>query len=304
MQTKLLTTKTHTLKEWFIAVRPWSFPASAMPVVVTLAFLHWNDAEICWTYGIWALINIIIFHAAGNTWSDYYDYIRGVDAEDTYGTKNLTGGLFTPEEIHRYSLLLLIIGVSGGLGLVLLTGTTLLWIGIAGAACTLLYPYLKYHALGDVVIAITYGWLPTWGTSFVATGSIDYWSTLIAVPVGLITIAILHANNSRDVITDQRASISTIAMHIGHRKSQLYYACLLLVPYACILFCSVLGYFPWLSLITLVTLPISIKNIKRLYSCNSIHETALIDTLDEDTAKLQLLFSLTFAASFIIVSFS
>ena len=29
--------KKHSLKDWMIAVRPWSFPASSMPVVVTLA---------------------------------------------------------------------------------------------------------------------------------------------------------------------------------------------------------------------------------------------------------------------------
>ena len=26
----------HTFKDWFLATRPWSFPASAMPVLVTL----------------------------------------------------------------------------------------------------------------------------------------------------------------------------------------------------------------------------------------------------------------------------
>ena len=33
----------HSLKDWMIAIRPWSFPASAMPVIVTLAYLFWQD---------------------------------------------------------------------------------------------------------------------------------------------------------------------------------------------------------------------------------------------------------------------
>ena len=37
----------HSFKEWIIAVRPWSFPASAMPIIVTLAYLFWTGAEIC-----------------------------------------------------------------------------------------------------------------------------------------------------------------------------------------------------------------------------------------------------------------
>ena len=66
--------KKHSFKDWMIAVRPWSFPASAMPVVVTLAYLFWMKEDINWANGIWALLNIVVFHAAGNTWSDYFDY--------------------------------------------------------------------------------------------------------------------------------------------------------------------------------------------------------------------------------------
>ena len=84
--------KKHSLKDWMIAVRPWSFPASSMPVVVTLAYLYWMQQDINWVNGIWALLNIVVFHAAGNTWSDYFDYKHKVDARDTFGAKTLTTG--------------------------------------------------------------------------------------------------------------------------------------------------------------------------------------------------------------------
>ena len=38
--------KKHSLKDWMIAVRPWSFPASSMPVVVTLAYLYWMRQDL------------------------------------------------------------------------------------------------------------------------------------------------------------------------------------------------------------------------------------------------------------------
>ena len=38
--------KKHSLKDWMIAVRPWSFPASSMPVVVPLAYLNWMRQDI------------------------------------------------------------------------------------------------------------------------------------------------------------------------------------------------------------------------------------------------------------------
>lgn len=57
----------HSFKDWMIAVRPWSFPASAMPVAVTLVYLYWMQHDVNWVNGVWALLNIVVFHAAGNT---------------------------------------------------------------------------------------------------------------------------------------------------------------------------------------------------------------------------------------------
>lgn len=52
--------KKHSLKDWLIAVRPWSFPASAMPVIVTLAYLYWAYGVIEWANGLLALAGIVI----------------------------------------------------------------------------------------------------------------------------------------------------------------------------------------------------------------------------------------------------
>ena len=74
-----------TFKDWLIATRPWSFPASAMPVLVTLGYLFWKGMEVNWAIGVFTIFNVVLFHAAGNTWSDYKDYKSGVDREDTVG---------------------------------------------------------------------------------------------------------------------------------------------------------------------------------------------------------------------------
>ena len=127
-----------------------------MPVITATAYLFWKGAEINWLFALWALLNIVIFHAAGNTWSDYFDFRKKVDADDTFGAKTLTTGMFTEKEIFRLSLGLTIIAAAGGVGLLLMTGLPLLWIGLAGVACTLLYPVLKYNALGDFDIVMAF----------------------------------------------------------------------------------------------------------------------------------------------------
>ncbi len=293
--------KKHSFKEWLIATRSWSFPASAMPVLVTLTYLYWLQNDINWINGIWALVNIVIFHAAGNTWSDYFDFKRGVDTKDTYGVKTLTGGMFAPKEIYRLSLGLLAVALMGGIGLLLCTGFPLLYIGIGGAACALLYPPLKYHAWGDVVIFLAYAFLPTLGTSYVTTGVFNWDVLWVAIPVGLITVAILHANNTRDIRTDSHADIRTLAMKLGGKMSMYVYCAEILFPFGWIAGCAVAGTFPLWTLLVAVALIPAIGNVRMVSQLPRKGEAAIAN-LDEMTAKLQLLFSLIFALSFAIAT--
>ena len=289
----------HTIKEWLLATRPWSFPASAMPVLVTMVFLWSKGIEVNWCLGIMALVNIVLVHAAGNVWSDYHDYKKGVDAEDTYGVRILTDKQFTPKEVLALSVTLQILAVLMGLLMVWLTGITLLWFGLAGIALSLLYPPLKYAALGDLVIMACYAILPMLGTTFICSGEIVPEVLWLAVPVGSITVAILHANNTRDIETDGRAKIHTFAMLTGRRFAIGMYVFELVLPYlwliAIVLWRCVS---PW-TLLTLITLPIALGNCKKMLSYQSGGIKA-IASLDEATAKLQLAFSLTLAIGLII----
>lgn len=292
----------HTLGQWFFAVRPWSFPASAMPILVTLAYLFWKGAEINWLLGLWTLIGMILFHCTGNTWSDYFDYRKKVDAEDTFGAKTLTTGMFKPEEIRNLAIGLLIVSVICGLGLLAVTGTTLLWIGIAGAACTLLYPVLKFNALGDLDILLTFAFLPTLGTSYVVTGEID-WSVLwIALPVGLITDGILHSNNTRDMVTDKRAGITTMAMGMGSKASAWLFGFEMIFPYVWVAVLSMIGILPVHTVIIFMTLPVAIGNA-RVMKKSLTSGVGMIADLDVKTANLQLMFSALFVLSMVIAKF-
>lgn len=294
--------KKHTFKEWVIAVRPWSFPASVMPIITTLAFLFWKGAEINWFHGVWALIGMLLFHMAGNTWSDYFDYKKSVDTDDTFGAKTLTTGMFSPKEIKRLAIMLLAAAIACGLGLFAVTGLPLLWIGIAGASLTLLYPMLKFNALGDLDILLTFGFLPTLGTSYAATGIIDWNVLLIAVPVGLITDGILHSNNTRDITTDRRAGITTMAMSLGTRWAAWLYGFEMIFPFAWVGICSMAGILPIHTIVIFMTLPIAMGCAKTMK--NSVGQNPmLIADLDVRTANLQMLFSLLLSASLIAAKF-
>ena len=294
--------KKHTFKEWIIAVRPWSFPASAMPIIVTLAYLFWTGAEINWLLGLWTLVGMVLFHCTGNVWSDYFDFKKKVDAEDTFGAKTMTTGMFKPEEIRNLAIGFLVVSVACGLGLLAVTGLPLLWIGLAGVACTLLYPVLKYNALGDFDIVMAFAFLPTLGTSYVATGAIDWNVLFVALPVGLITDGILHSNNSRDVMTDRREGITTMAMSMGPEKSVWLFGFEMLFPYLWIAVLSMAGLLPVYTVVIFLTLPVAIGNARTMARSLKAGVEMIAD-LDVKTANLQLMFSVLLTAAFVVAKF-
>ena len=277
----------HTPKQWLIAARPWSFVVSAMPVIVTTSLLYFLQYPIHWTRALLALVGILFFHAAGNLLSDYYDYLKGIDADDTTGAKTLTSGEFQPIEIRAYGVVMLLCGSLVGLLLVWLTGSwALLAVGLAGALVTVLYTFMKSHALGDLNVLLTFGILPALGTSIAATGSLQWsslWAVLAIVP---ITICVLHTNNTHDVPTDARAGILTLPMLIGRQASIWLYCIFDALPIVWVTLCVMLGQMPWAALLIWLSAGIVMRNCRTMLSFS--HDAHAIDVLDQATAQQQL----------------
>ena len=290
---------THTFKEWLLATRPWSFPASAMPVLVTLAYLNWCDYGIDWIAGAWALLNIVIFHAAGNTWSDYFDYKKGVDREDAIGGMSIVSGEFQACEIKRLAWSLLAVAVVAGVGLMLYVGLPVLYFGLAGCALIMLYPWFKYHALGDLDIFLTYSVLPVLGTSFVATGLLHKEVLWLMLPIGLITVGILHVNNARDIEQDRRAGIKTFAMLMGKRASVYIYIAELMLPFVMVVVAALCGAMPIAAALVFLALKPALDNCRAMLKLHTEGMKALIG-VDEKTAQLQLMFSLLLSISMFV----
>ena len=291
--------KKHSFKDWVIATRPWSFPASAMPVLITLGYMFWSGHQVNWVIGVLTILNVVLFHAAGNTWSDYKDYKSGVDREDTVGGLSIVSGQFEAQEIKKLSLILFAVAVAGGLALTWFTGIATLYFGLTGALLTLFYPWLKYHALGDLDIFLTYSVIPMLGTSFVATGNVHLDVLVLSVPVGLITVGILHSNNTRDIEQDKRAGIRTFAMCVGGKVSSFLYCVEVIFPFVWVVSGILLGWFPYWSVLALVALVLALGNARQAMKYNKEGMKALVG-VDEKTAQLQLAFSVLMFISFVV----
>ncbi len=296
------------LKNWIIVAHPWAFPASASPALIAISYVFYlykrgEIAELNWTYGILAFFGAVIFHMAGNLIGEYHDYVSGVDRKEKTGPPRLiVMGIFKPETVLYYGYTVLFVGIFLGIYLLLNTGLPLLFIGIIGIISSTLYYKFKYIALGDLLIFICYGLSIALGMAYVMTGQLLWPILLVMTPVGLLIVAILHANNTRDMLQDKEAGIRTQAMNMGLEGSQITYQTLLLAAYLLVAIMVMIEMLDTWVFLVLLSFPLAIKNIKLMRKA-TMDDLGIIRFLDTHTAQLVLLFSLLMVAGNVIASF-
>ena len=306
-----------TLKDWFIALRPWSFSTSAIPIIATLAFVffssnHSSEPDPCfltpdYLNGFLSLLLIILLHCGGNLISDYYDHINKVDLPGCpNGVYWIASGQFKPREILIYGYSLLALGAIVGILILFRSSIDVLWIGVLGIALPLAYPWLKAHALGDIDILLSFAILPAVGTYYVMTGNYSSNIVFLCLPYGLLTVSILHANNTRDRANDQRAGLLTLPLIMGWQRSRQLYMAYLIVPYflVALIICTYATQTPGIFclLLTLLTLPIAIRNIRAMMQAKN-EDSQDIGALDQMSAQLQLTFGLSYSLGFVLAAF-
>ena len=288
-------------KDWIIAARPWSFPASTMPALIAVSYAFYVKSNLQldanWVYGILAILGAAVFQASGNLISDYFDYKFKVDRAETYGSSRmLVDGVFKPKTILYYGMALLTIGSIIGLYLLLNTSVNLLWIGALGVLGTYFYYKLKYNALGDATIFVIYGLLISLGAYLVVTNMLSWQILLIGAAPGFLIVNILHANNTRDIKHDGEARIKTQAMLLGVKNSIYQYIILGIGAYIIIVMAVVFGILHPLSLIVFLTFPVLMKNIKQIRQAD-IDKPEIIKDMDAQSAQLVMMFSLLLAVA-------
>ncbi|MDR2835168.1 MAG: prenyltransferase [Bacteroidales bacterium] len=289
-------------KEFITATRYWSLTASAIPVIITMSYIFYqkeNFQNINWIFGIIALIATLLFHLAGNLFNDYFDYKFNVDREDTMSSRMLVDKQFMPKQILIAASSFLILGISIGIFLTIKTNWSLLIVGILGFLGTVFYNFLKYHALGDLCIFIVYGQLISLGMAFVMLNQFYWIIILITVPIGLLIVGILHANNTRDIINDSKANIKTFAMILKLKNSKIYFVLLIGLSYLFILVLIILKILSPLCLLVFISFPFAKKTFSLMLPVK-IDELDNIKQLTEIMAKYVLVFGgLLIVANFI-----
>ena len=259
------------LSRWVAGARPRTLPAAAVPVVVGTAVGWWlrsgapgggrlvaGPEEVIWWRAALALVVALALQVGTNYANDYSDGVRGTDRGRVGPLRLVASGSATPESVRRAALACF--GVAGAAGLALAASTTW-WLVPVGAACVIagwLYtggprPY-GYLGLGEAFVFLFFGVVATVGSAYVQRQAFGLW--WVCVPVGLLSTALLEANNLRDVAGDAAAGKRTLAVRVGPRRARWLYVGSLAGVVAGIAGAAVVR--PW-ALVALGALPLALR---------------------------------------------
>lgn len=289
-----------TVGQWISGARLRTLPMAMAPVIIGTAAafdmgaLHWGRAALALTVAL--LLQIGVNYA-----NDYSDGIRGTD-EVRVGPLRLVGsGVAKPSHVKMAAFTALGLAMLAGLGLVLLSQAW--WLLLIGAGAVFAAwgytggknPY-GYMGLGDIFVFVFFGPVATLGTTFTQTGSVSTAAVLGSISTGLFAVALLMANNVRDIPTDTEVGKRTLAVRLGDRNARLSYVAMLALSVLLMMF--LVPTKPWILLVLLLVpfmlMPswLMLKGKKR---------KSLIPVLQQ-TGLLNLGFSVLFAVAMVLTA--
>jgi 1,4-dihydroxy-2-naphthoate octaprenyltransferase len=255
-----------TPAQWLAGARPRTLPAAVAPVLVGTGAAAALDGFRP-VPALLALVVALALQVAVNYANDYSDGRRGTDA-DRVGPMRLVGsGAATPRQVLAAAAASFAVAGAAGLALAALSSWWLVAVGAVCIAAAWTYtggplPY-GYRALGELFVFVFFGLVAVAGTTFVQTRAVEPLAVLAAVPIGLLSVALLAVNNLRDVTGDAAVGKRTLAVLIGDHRTRIGYAGLLVVAYVVVLVIGLTR--PW-ALLAFAALPLGTSPVRTVLS--------------------------------------
>jgi len=258
---------------WLEATRPKTLWAGSAPVFLGTA-LAWLDGGLSWPLAGVCLLAGVSIQVGANFSNDYYDGVRGTDADRVGPTRATAAGLVSPRTMCNASYGAFAVFAAAAAILAAQAGWELLPLAALAIASAILYtggPWpLGYNGLGDVFAFTFFGPVAVAGTHFAQTAAWSPEAALVGVAPGLFSVALLTVNNLRDVDSDRVAGKRTLAVLFGRRFARAEYTAAVLAAAAIPLLQHAL-YRPanvWLYLPALAPLPLALPLIAGVWQRN------------------------------------
>ncbi|RJU01025.1 1,4-dihydroxy-2-naphthoate polyprenyltransferase [Arthrobacter frigidicola] len=274
-----------TAAQWLEGARPRTLPMALAPVIAGSAAAFGLGAFRPLNAVLAAAVAVLL-QVGVNYANDYSDGIRGTD-DVRVGPLRLTGsGAARARDVKHAAFACFALAMVAGAALIILSQAWfLLLVGVGCIAAAWGYtggknPY-GYLGLGDVFVFVFFGLVATLGTTYTQAGQLSAPAWVGAISTGLIAMALLMANNVRDIPTDREAGKRTLAVRLGDSTARVSYVMMLAAALLLPLF--LIDNHPWVLLVLLLVpaglMPswLMLKGKKRRSLIPVLKQTSLIN---------------------------
>ena len=223
--------KKNSIHAWFLASRPKTLSAALVPVAIANVLACVTQCRPRHHFSVPVLVATLLFAVVmqimANFINDYVDFCNGADDETRIGPERACAmGWISPAAMRVGIAVSLLLSALAGLWAVFAYFEAfgqMPWpvFGI-GALCMVfafLYStYCSYHALGDLLVLVFFGFVPVVGTYYLhnaAWSAPGLWS--IALGCGAAMCTLLTVNNIRDRHQDRAHHKMTLVVLCGER---------------------------------------------------------------------------------------
>ncbi|HXZ99047.1 MAG TPA: 1,4-dihydroxy-2-naphthoate octaprenyltransferase [Candidatus Binatia bacterium] len=217
------------IRLWWSGARPRTLGVGAVPVLVGAAASgHPKPLPTLAALGV-----AIGLQVGANFANDYFDGLRGVDTAERIGPPRLTArGSVPARAVLSVAAGCLLVAAGLGVWVALING---LWqLVVAGGvalAAALLYtggprPYAAMGVIADLAVFAFFGLMATVGTTALQGAGVPAAAWWAGGSLGLLAVAVLVANNLRDLATDAKVERRTLVVRLGDRGARVLYASL------------------------------------------------------------------------------
>lgn len=224
--------ETNSIKAWYLAARPKTLTAAAVPVLLGIALAYKDAQQIQTLPTLLCLLFAWVMQIDSNLVNDYFDFKHGNDDETRLGPKRACAeGWITMGAMKWGIILTTLLGCAIGLPLVLFGGWEMVIVGACCVVFCFLYTTcLSYLGMGDLLVLLFFGIVPVCCTYYLVMPEtmqgVSMETVLVSVACGLVVDTLLILNNYRDHDNDLRAGKKTLVIHIGKKNAERLYCAL------------------------------------------------------------------------------
>jgi 1,4-dihydroxy-2-naphthoate octaprenyltransferase len=183
------------------------------------------------------------------------------------------------------------------------TGPYTLPLGAFGLLCGYFYTakpiQWSYRGVGELLIAICYGWLTVNAAYYLQVGHLSLVPTLVSLPIAISIFLVILINEFPDYVSDELTGKRNLVVRFGRERMAFLYGVLLVICYLIIspgLFFGV----PWVvAPLSLLLLPLLIPNIRAIRG-KGYERAKVLEGLCARTILLNLTISSIYILAFVL----